>query len=392
LVSNNHRQRIEGPTIFDYDPLTLDFPSLALKCLPPPPTLHQSTPIPTSTSWSILPPGDQQYQALRTHFSSEFHRWRVSCALATTTPQDDLSYPPQPFIHQNDPAEVVRRAEAEADELENKISEHLHSVFAHWNSFSASKRNELWTLQLARNVGSKSEEIEKLKKEKDLVQQEATHLKLQVDELSRLRHPREFTLAPPGTFPIDGRLIHELGEDALNRRGVGWNLMDRELHIDTVVERAIERWKGVVKEARGGGPLSAGGMAGQRSLSGESASAQPLMPPKPPAQNQNQIQNQNINHNNTNHNTTNTENLQMTNGTDMGSDQDADADMEEDDTYVENLEMANTGQQRAPDAPMATNFRLTNGNSTTQQRQGGGGVMEGLENQVSVGGYVRIGA
>ncbi|TVY38255.1 hypothetical protein LSUB1_G006163, partial [Lachnellula subtilissima] len=193
------KKNIEGPTIFDYDPLSLDFPALCLHCLPPPPTLYQSTPLPNSSSWSILPPDDHQYQALRSHFSSEFHRWRVSCAIANTIQPDDLSYPPPPhlFADVDDPAEMAQRAEASASDLESRISEHLHSAFAHWNGLSAQKRQEIWMLEFARSVGKKSQDIEKLKKEKEFILQEATHLKQQVDELSRLQQPREFRLVGP---------------------------------------------------------------------------------------------------------------------------------------------------------------------------------------------------
>lgn len=251
-------------------------------------------------------------------------------------------------------------------------------------------RVELWTLELARNVGRKSEDIEKLKKEKEYAQQEAAHLKIQVDELSRLQHPREFRLAPPVTIPIDGQLINALGEIGVNHEGVGWSIMNRNLHLDTAVQSAIARWKGVVREARGGGSGTTGGMSGQLSLGDKSSSSHTPVTPKQPNMGQNR-----------NHSGTNQRNVQMANGTDtMGSDQDADADadMEEDDSFVE---MSDASGQRSLEAPMSqgTNFRLANGSgnsATHQQPQGGnsghGPVLEGMENQTCVGGYVRIGA
>ena len=242
-------------------------------------------------------------------------------------------------------------------------------------------------------MGRKSEEVQRLKREKELSQQETAHLKLQVDELSRLQHPREFKLAPPSTIPFDSKLMAEVGEIGVRQTGIGWNLIDRNVHLDTAIERAIGRWKGVVKEARGAGP-NAGGMAAQRSLSGESST--PLQTqtqihtPSQPQQHHhlsptklNPLSNSNVNAN-ANSNMMNTT---ITNGTgDLGSDQDADADadMEEDDSFVE---MTDVGR-RAPEAPIATaaNFRLSNGG---EQRNTG---MDGLENQTCVGGYVRINA
>jgi hypothetical protein len=274
-------------------------------------------------------------------------------------------------------------------------------MFAHWTSLSNQKRTEIWTLELARSVGRKSEDVQRLKKEKELSQQETAHLKLQVDELSRLQHPREFRLAAPATIPVESRLIAEAGEMGLRYTGIGFSLIDRNMHLDEAIERAIGRWKGVVKEARGAGPNS-GGMAAQRSLSGESSStpisnhSQIQAPNHTAAQSQRQphhlsptkanpVSNSNSNSNlnsNMNHTT-------MTNGTnDIGSDQDADADadMEEDDSFVE---MTDVGHVRVPEAQMAqaANFRLSNGGN--EQRNPS---MDGLENQTCVTGYVRIGA
>ncbi|KAF4635185.1 hypothetical protein G7Y89_g2911 [Cudoniella acicularis] len=422
------KQRIEGPSIFDYDPLTLDFPALCLHCLPPPPTLYQSIPLPTSTSWSILPPDDQQYQALHSHFSTEFHRWRVSCAIANTATQDDLSYPPpsQLFDGLDDPSEIARRAEASASELESRISEHLHSAFAQWNSFPPSKRQEIWMLEFARSVGRKSEEIQTLKKDKESSQQEMAHLRQQVDELSRLQHPREFKLVSPTTVTINGELMNEIGEVGIKYKGIGFDLMDRHVHLDTAIERAIGRWKDVVKGARGGG----NGLAAQRSLSGEHAPpnsipALPITSSQPPAPQQNQTANQTPSQNHLNQNQTHSRNPSsnsntngntngttptsqsqsqsqpqpqshipppiQTNGhthTDMGSDPDADADadMDDDDSFIE---MTDAPHNHAPSAP-AANFRLANG-SAGQTNGNGRGAMEGIESQV-VPGYVRIGA
>jgi hypothetical protein len=363
--------------------------------------LHASTPIPNPQSWTIAPPDDPQYDGLRAHFSSAFHNHRNSLAIATITPHDDLSYPP-PSQHTlsayEDPASVTARAEADATELESKISDHLHAVFAAWTSHSLPKRTEIWTLELARSVGRKSSEIKTLKKEKELTQQENAHLRLQNEELSRLQQPREFRLVPPQTVPFGEELMNHLGDIALHaNKTVGFTVLDRNLHLDTLIERAIGRWKDVVREARGGGTQPGqGGMAAQRSLSGESL----ITPEHGTHLNVNSNSNCSLspnhtaNHMNPNPNS-NREVPPITNGIDsIGSDQDADADadMEEDDSYVEMTDI-NHGQ-RAPEAPMAQSgqgFRLTNGNVAGQKPGGTNSGMEGIENQV-VQGYVRIGA
>lgn len=356
----------------------MDFPALTLHCLPPPPSLFASTPIPNSTSWSILPPDELQYQALRKHFSSEFHRYRISISIATTAPQDDLSYPPQEnFTSLDNIAALHQQAEADAQSMEARISEHLHSMFGHWNSLPPNKRAELWTLEMARNIGRKYKEIATLKKEKELLQQETTHSKLQVEELSRLQQPREFKIQPPSPLPVDSLLMAELGKMGTTSKAVGFQLMDRSVHLDAAVERAIGRWKGVVKQARGG---SGSGMAAQKPLESNVNDGLPLS--NPPQLNT-IVASQPLQ-----------EDVQ-----DIGSDQDADgdADMEEDDTFVDMTDV-NVGGQRAPEAPMGNtaNFRLANGGINMQGVNAGGNsrgnVMEGIENQNHVQGYVRIGA
>jgi hypothetical protein len=234
-----------------------------------------------------------------------------------------------------------------------------------------------------------------LKKDKDYSQQEISHLKLQVDELSRLQHPREFRLSRPETIPFDSKIVSMLGEkSSMERVYVGWNIMDRNIHIDAVVERAIGRWKNVVKEARIGRPGSAGKLSGQLSLTGEPIPAHSPVQQKPVS----------VDHG-TNPNGANQGGVQMTNdpdatGNDPDADADADADMEEDD-FVEMSNAPLASGQGGPDGTLAqaANFRLANGfgSSTPHQQQQGtngrrGPVMEGMENQTCVGGYVRIGA
>ncbi|KAI9048800.1 hypothetical protein LZ554_007631 [Drepanopeziza brunnea f. sp. 'monogermtubi'] len=423
------RQRIDGPDIFDYDPLKLDFPSLALHCLPPPPTLYQSTTIPTTNSWSTHPPGETQYHALVDHFSAAFHNWRVSVATATTTPPDDLSYPPNPqssMFGLEDPAEVAQRAEAAATELENKISRHLHISFGHWTALPMPKRSEIWTLELARGIGRKSEETDKLKKERDFHKQETAHLRQQVDELSRLQHPREFKLSPPSTIAFGAPLLSMMADEGMQANSTGFTLLDGNMPLDAVIERAIGRWKGVVREARGSA-ANGGGLAAQRSLSGGSShSATSSVPPQLPQLQQPQ-QHQNPNgkaHENVNENGVQAQAQAQSmvpvitspvmtpmgasggDGSEADADADADADMEDDDSYVE--QMSEMGRSRM-NGSESTSLRLSNGNP----RDGGGGDgggsggqqqqqqqrsdldistrMEGLEGQV-VPGYMRIGA
>ncbi|CZS94844.1 uncharacterized protein RAG0_04684 [Rhynchosporium agropyri] len=415
------KQRIDGPSIFDYDPLTLDFPSLTLHCLPPPPTLYQSTPIPSSTSWSILPPDETQYHALIEHFSSIFHNWHVSVAVANTAPED-LSYPPpETYGAPSSPTEIAQRAEAAASSLQAKISQHLHNVYTHWTSLPTQKRSEIWILELARGVGRKASEIDKLKSERDFHKQETAHLRQQVDELSRLQHPREFKLQPPSTVPVDGQVVKNLFDMGVNGKiSQGFNILDRHVHIDVLVENVIGRWKGIVKEARGNtstnrvgsaGSTLGGGIKAQRSFSGESSYSSTNLRPRSQAQMHSQglSQNQSQNHPQSqlpiqiqtqqaqrasaistpqttpviamdSSNLISPAEMEM-DGEGSDIDADADADMDDDEGSYGNMNDS---------APLSsTGFRLSSNGGMNGGGPGSG--MEGLDNQL-VQGYVRIGA
>ncbi|KAI0477176.1 hypothetical protein GGR56DRAFT_392886 [Xylariaceae sp. FL0804] len=260
---------------FDFEPLSLDFPALTLQCLQAPPTLFSSTPHPTSTSWSIQPPAQKQYEALQTYFREEFHKWRVACAMATTATSEDLTYPPSHAHLPQDVREGVKKAEKAAAALEKQVNEHLQSAFQAWEQQPAQRKSELWVLELARSVGRRQKDLEKLKESQHAIKQENANLKTQIEQLNRLQQPREFRIMPPATIPIeDPVLSYCLDFGAKGHQGVGLNTNDRHLDLSSLVSRAIERWKTVIVSSRGAG------MAGQRSLD-ESSASTPIPTPIP---------------------------------------------------------------------------------------------------------------
>ncbi|RYP75826.1 hypothetical protein DL771_002090 [Monosporascus sp. 5C6A] len=265
---------------FDFDPLSLDFPALTLQCLQAPPTLFSSTPHSTSTSWSIQPPAQKQYEALRGYFEEEFRKWRVACATTTTATSEDLTYPPSNAHFPQDIQENVRRAEQAAASLERQIDEHLHSTYHVWEQLSAQRKSELWGLELARGVGRRQKDVERLKEANRLLKQECANLKAQVEQLNRLQQPREFRIMPPATIPFEESLIRywsDLGSKG--HRGVGLGIDDRHVDLNMLVSRAIERWKAVIVSSRGVG------MAAQRSLDQTTPTPTPTSATAPPAPN-----------------------------------------------------------------------------------------------------------
>lgn len=270
---------------FEFDPLALDFPALTLQCLQPPPTLFSSTPIPTSTSWSIQPPVQKQYDALVAYFQEEFKKWRHACAAATTATQEDLTYPPQQNLVPVDVRESVKKAEKVAANLEKQVTEHLQSTYAAWEQLPPTRQQELWLLEMARSVGRRQKDVADLKKTQHSLKQECANLQSQVDQLNHLQQPREFKIMPPATIPFDQAYVSHVlnwGFESGVRGGVGMNIGDRHVETATVVQRAIERWKNVIVSSRG--------MSGQRALEQASqtsqSSATPNAAPAPaPAQN-----------------------------------------------------------------------------------------------------------
>ncbi|GAP88359.2 hypothetical protein SAMD00023353_2900250 [Rosellinia necatrix] len=246
---------------FDFDPLALDFPALTLQCLKAPPTLFSSTPHPTSTSWSIQPPGQKQHEALQMYFRDEFDKWRVACATATTISTEELTYPPSETNFPRDMRESVKKAEKVAALLEKQVHEHLQSTYQVWEQLTPQRRGELWGLELARSVGRRQKEIETLKEAQYANRQENANLKTQVEQLNHLQQPREYRIMPPATIPIEETFMNyllSLGASGVS--GVGVTLEERHVDLNTMVSRAIDRWKSVIISTR------SAGMGGQKLL------------------------------------------------------------------------------------------------------------------------------
>lgn len=247
---------------FDFDPLSLDFPALTLQCLKPPPTLFSSTQHPTPTSWSVQSPGQREYSALQSYFDEEFRVWKIACVTATTSAVEEITYPPNDGPYR-DVRETVRKAEKTAEDLEKQVSEHLESAYTVWSSLPAPRRDELWVLELARGVGRKHTETEKLKDQQHKLSQENVHLKQQIDQLNRLQQPREFKMLSPTMVPLERDLVRYAYEQGVRGgKSIGFRIDDRHADLGTVVTKSIERWKDVITSTR----VSSTGMGAQRSL------------------------------------------------------------------------------------------------------------------------------
>ncbi|KAI9151778.1 hypothetical protein HJFPF1_08988 [Paramyrothecium foliicola] len=375
------QQHIDNNSMpFDFDPLSLDFPALTLQCLQPPPTLFSSTQHPTSTSWSVQSPGQREFGALKAFFHEEFRTWRITCASATTAFVEELTYPPTENSFR-DARDMVRKAEKSAEDLEKQVNEHLESAYQVWDSLPAQRQTELWVLELARGVGRKQKDGEKLKDQQHKLKQENASLKAQIDQLNRLQHPREFSLVPPSTIPFGRDLITHACEMGLQGASiVGFNVEDRHADLGTLVMRAIERWKNVITTTR----VTSNGMSAQKPLDQNSqptsagsttvsshtpTQTQPVVPQ--PAQQQQQLPKR-LSTASTNGAmtepsvssaaTTRPPSIEET------SDQDADAEMEDDDSF--GMMSAAPVKPMVPAAPMQqqANLEVPRTRAPLQQR------------------------
>lgn len=339
------KQQVQASPVLDFDPLTMDFPALCLQCLLPPPTLNTSTPIPSPTSWSLSPPDNAQYQAIRNHFTSIFHNYRMSFSFPSTMPKQDIPFSiPNQLVMSTDNQEMASSSISAANQLELKVNEHLQAIYRAWQALSPDNKTEIWTISLARSIAMKSNQISTLKREIERLAQEAAHLRQQVDEIGRIQYPREFKAVTPRTTHVESEIISVLGEkmygigvenrsqgdkvdmrNRLSNQANKSNILDGNVQLETAVEHVISRWKNVVKEVRvqlGGSNDCANsekGVSAQQSLSGESIGIRE----------RNQAPNVDISNEWGRAGQVAKSHLSTTG---IGSDADADADMEEEDT------------------------------------------------------------
>ncbi len=239
-----------GP--FDFDPLTMNFPALVLQCLHAQPTLFASTQLPAPSSWSTTPPGASQFETLKSFFKEEFRKWRVHCAVATTTLHEELTYPPAAQLQPIDRQQVVERAEKKADILEKEVDKHLEAAFVAWKDLPQERQSELWVLELARGIATKQTEIDKLREVQMGLRQEAINLKNQIEQLNRLQQPREFRIVPPAHIPVSDNVLFEMQDSAVSRgiKGVALRISDKNTDLSMMATTAIARWKNVIVSTR----------------------------------------------------------------------------------------------------------------------------------------------
>ena len=192
------------------------------------------------------------------YFQEEFHKWRVNCATATTLAAEDLTYPPSDTKFPLDMREHIKKAEKAAALLEKQVYEHLQSTYHVWEQLPLLHGTAPTDVYPPTGVGRRQKELEKLKEVQYATKQENANLKMQIEHLNRLQQPREFRIVPPAKIPIEETYMNYLlGLGASGVNGTGVTVEERHVDLNTMVSRAIDRWKSVILSTKSGAGLGA---------------------------------------------------------------------------------------------------------------------------------------
>jgi len=230
-----------APTPFDFDPFSLTYPALCLRCLHAPPTLFSGQPFSTTTSWSIEAPGPAQLEPLRQYFQETYRRWRSERAVADGR-KDQRN-------HANGHINGYNYSDQQAQQEQDKVMKHLTSAFNHWKVVPEKQRQESWRLEVLRAYAREQEKQKATAASLENAEQEVLHLRAQVEQLSKCQQPREFLLFPPASVPIPQDTIKEMSKAGLDLAALDY-------------DKLVDKWKAVMHRHR----KPNAGMAAQKPL------------------------------------------------------------------------------------------------------------------------------
>ncbi|OAK96556.1 hypothetical protein IQ06DRAFT_229751 [Phaeosphaeriaceae sp. SRC1lsM3a] len=233
--------KASGSALFDFDPYTLNFPSLCLQVLPPPSTLFSPTPFPTAESWSINPPGQKQLDALNKQVRERLLAQQRQRQINQVYPSGSHSNPssaansplPTPPLFDPDP---------------QKLFCHIADAFGHWMRQSERTRQEYWQIEILRCYARADD-----RRREAEVQLENAHR--EIEYLKANRWTSGASELSPITINLGADTAKELGKHGMDFRN--WDY-----------DRLIDKWRGVVRDSK----AAASGMAAQRPLPGATAS------------------------------------------------------------------------------------------------------------------------
>ncbi|KAF1953722.1 hypothetical protein CC80DRAFT_137376 [Byssothecium circinans] len=224
-----------GPTLFDFDPYTLNFPSLCLRILPPPSTLFSPTPFPTSESWSINPPGKKQFDTLNRQVQERLLAHHQQRQVNQAYPSGLQSNPPSGT---NSPLPTPPLFDPEPE----KLFCHIADAYNHWIHQPEQARQEFWQVEILRSYARAN----------DLRRETETNLQNALREIERLKSNRYTSELSPVSFTLGTETVKELGKLGMDFRN--WDY-----------DRLIDKWKTVVRDNKN----AAKGLSAQKPLPAE---------------------------------------------------------------------------------------------------------------------------
>ncbi|KAH7070117.1 hypothetical protein FB567DRAFT_220491 [Paraphoma chrysanthemicola] len=229
--------KASGSTLFDFDPYTLNFPSLCLHVLPAPSTLFSPTPFPTADSWSITPPGQKQLDALNKQV-------RERLLAQQRQRQINQVYPAGPQSNASSAANSPLPTPPLFDPDPQKLFCHIADAFNHWMHQSERTRQEYWQIEILRCYARADDR----RREAEVQLENARR---EIDYLKANRWTSGATDISPITIHLGTDTTKELGKLGMDYRN--WDY-----------DRLIEKWRGVVRDSK----ANTAGMAAQRALPG----------------------------------------------------------------------------------------------------------------------------
>lgn len=236
--SSRMRPRISP---FDFDIQSQTFPSLCLQLLPPPPSLFSATPFPSSSSFSLEPPGTEHLEIVRQALRAKIAQWQSDQLSADATNNSQSGR----FGMGMDSSMITRGVQ----QHEDMSLRHLELAYKHWMSLPPEEKGSVWQLEITRAFAREMDKRKSLDEQLARVQQEANQLRTQVERLGSCQWPREFALFPPDTLPLPRDVARELDvkESHLNPHSPRWDY-----------ENVVAKWKRVVMHDRSMGRVGVG--------------------------------------------------------------------------------------------------------------------------------------
>ena len=172
------RQPFEG---VEFDQLS--FAGMCLVLLSPPSALFTTTPFATQESWSLQPPGRQQFDSLA----------GVLEARVSATRHDGESFFP--------PAAAV------------KYRDLLSAAWEQWQLTSEAEKATAWSLELCRAFVKVKTEVQQLGGKLEAANQRIKHLEAEHEYLSRHRDPFGQRHGPPDTIEVPMNVMRSMRSD-----------------------------------------------------------------------------------------------------------------------------------------------------------------------------------